>query len=368
MEIEKNYSILKSCRFCPMCKHLCPSGNLSFHESDYPRGRGLILYSVYRGENYNDGYINALYNCTMCGSCLAGCEGGFDLPELLRSARIDIVSQRIEPNTVKELKNNLLKKDNIYGLDYRDSFTYKNERLSTPGSEIVYIAGHSVNFKHFEIAQASLDFLKKAGLKFSIISKEPDCGKVLSLLGYINEAKETSLKFSKKINSMKIKKLVTSDPLVLDCILNDFKSFGAEINSDIEIMHFSDLANSIFKNLPFSFKEYKKKITIADSEFLCKKNNKCENVRNLIKKIAPHSFTELFRNKKEAYITGEAAFYQNNNLFNNGKELVKKIINDAVTLKIKTIITLSGTAKENLTDAIKQDIEVIDISEFLINR
>ncbi|MGZ5472043.1 MAG: hypothetical protein ACXWE0_10260, partial [Nitrososphaeraceae archaeon] len=113
-------------------------------------------------------------------------------------------------------------------------------------------------------------------------------------------------------------------------------------------------------------KKYNKKITIADSEFLCKKNNRCENVRKLIKKIAPDSFIELFRNKKEAYATGEAAFYQNGSLFNCGKEIVEKISNDAAMLGIKTIVTLSGTAKENLTAATKQDIEVIDISEFLI--
>ena len=367
MEIEKNYSILKACRFCPMCKHLCSSGNLTMHESDYPRGRGLIMYRIYKGEDFNPDYVNSLYNCFMCGCCLAGCEGNFDLPVLIKSARADIVLKKLEPGLIKNLKNNLIEKENIYGLDFEDSFTYKNESLGTPGGDIVYIAGHSVNYKHFEIAQASLDLFIKARLEFSLISREPDCGKVLSLLGYANEAKEASLKFAKKINSMKIKKLVTSDPMVLDCILNDFKAVGAEINSGVEIMHFSEFADSITKNPAISFKKYNKKITVADSEFLCKKNNRCENVRNLIKKIAPDSFVELFRNKKEAYATGEAAFYQNGSLFRGGKELVRKISNDAAILGIKTMVTLSGTAKENLTAAAKkQDIEVIDISEFLI--
>ena len=302
----------------------------------------------------------------MCGCCLAGCEGNFDLPELIKSARADIVVKKLEPDVIKNLKNNLIEKENIYGLDFEDSFTFKNENLSTPGSDIVYIAGHRVIYKHFEIAKAALDFFIKAGTKFSLIPKEPDCGKALSLLGYMNEAKESSSKFAKKINSMKVKKLVTSDPMVLDCILNDFKTSGVEIDSGVEIMHFSEFADSISKNPAITFKKYNKKITVADSEFLCKKNNRCENVRNLIKKIAPGSFIELFRNKKEAYGTGEAAFYQNGSLFDSGKELVKKISDDAAILGVKTIVTLSGTAKENLSAAAKQDIEVIDISEFLM--
>ena len=48
MEIEKNYSILKACRFCPMCRHLCTSGLLTNHESDFPRGRALIIYNIYK--------------------------------------------------------------------------------------------------------------------------------------------------------------------------------------------------------------------------------------------------------------------------------------------------------------------------------
>src|SRR4030066_1234579 len=174
MEIEKNYSILEACRFCPMCKHLCSSGNLTMHESDYPRGRGLIMYRIYKGEDFNSDYVNSLYNCFMCGCCLAGCEGNFDLPTLIKSARTDIVLKKLEPEVIKNLKNNLIKKENIYGGDFEDSFTYKNESLSTPGSGIIYIAGNSVNYKHFEIAQASLDFFIKAGVKFSLISKEPD--------------------------------------------------------------------------------------------------------------------------------------------------------------------------------------------------
>src|SRR4030042_5152740 len=159
MEIEKNYSILEACRFCPMCKHLCSSGNLTMHESDYPRGRGLIMYRIYKGEDFNSDYVNSLYNWFMCGSCLAGCEGNFDLPELIKSARKDIVSKKLEPDVIKNLKNNLIEKENIYGLEFEDSFTFKNEKnLSTPGSDLVYIAGHSVNYNHFEIAQASLDF------------------------------------------------------------------------------------------------------------------------------------------------------------------------------------------------------------------
>lgn len=365
MELEKNYPILKACRFCPMCKHLCSSGNLTMHESDYPRGRGLIMFSIYRGEPANEDYINALYNCFMCGCCLAGCEGNFNLPELIKSAREDIVNLSLEPKAVKELKNSLLLNGNIYGITPDKSFTLQNKKYEINNADVLYIAGPSVNYNHFEIAEAAVRFFDKTKIKFSIISDEADCGKALSLLGYRSEAKAAAKRFYEKVSELKVKKLVSSDPMVVDCLLNNFKEFGFDINSLVSIMHFSEFAEVVAKESDLSFKKFSKKITIADSEFLCKKNNRCESARNIIKNIAGENFAELFRNRKEACATGEAAFYQNGSTFRDGAALGKKICNDALKLDIKTIITMSGIAKENILAAGNGRFEVLDIAEFI---
>jgi Fe-S oxidoreductase len=364
MEMEKNLSILKACRFCPMCKHLCSSGNLTMHESDYPRGRGLIMFSIYRGEPLNADYINSLYNCFMCGCCFAGCEGNFDLPQLIKSAREDIVNLGMEPAVIKDFKNNLLLNGNIYGITPEKSFTFLNKKYENKDAGILYIAGPSVNYNHFEIAEATVSFFNKT----TIIPDEPDCGKSLALMGYASEAKASAKKFYEKVSSLKVKKIVSSDPMVIDCLLNDFKEFGFDLNSSIELMHFSEFAEFIFKESNQSFKKFNKKVSIADSEFLCKKNNRCESARNIIKNIAAENFTELYRNKKEAYATGEAAFYQNGSVFVDGRALVKKICHDALKLDIKTIITMSGTAKENILAAGDSRLEVYDFAEFISAR
>jgi len=365
MELEKNYTILKACRFCPMCKHLCSSGNLTMHESDYPRGRGLIMYSIYRGEPANADYVNALYNCFMCGCCLAGCEGNFDLPELIKSARVDIVNLNLEPAAIKELKKGLLLKGNIYGISPDKSFTLQNKKYENNDADVLYIAGQSINYNHFEIAEAAIRFFDKTKIKFSIIADEPDCGKALSLLGYKSEAKAAAKRFYEKVSAMKVKKLVSCDPMVIDCLLNDFKEFGFDINSSVKIMHFSEFAEIISKESNLTFKKFNKKITIADSEFLCKKNNICDSARSIIRNIAGKNFTELYRNRAEAYATGEAAFYQNGAVFKDGKALALKICKDALKLDIKTIITMSGVAKENITAAGDGRFEVYDIAEFI---
>jgi Fe-S oxidoreductase len=335
------------------------------HESDYPRGRGLIMYSIYRGEPINKDYVNSLYNCFMCGCCLAGCEGNFDLPRLIKSARADIVNIGMEPEAIKEIKNNLLLNGNIYGISPDNSFTLQNKNYENNDADVLYIVGPAVNYNHFEIAEAAIRFFNKINKKFTIIPSEPDCGKALALMGYVSEAKSAAKKFFEKISFLKVKKIVSSDPMVIDCLINDFAEFGFDINSSVELMHFSEFAETISKQSSLSFKKFSKKITIADSEFLCKKNNRCDSGRNIIKNIAAENFIELYRNRKEAYATGEAAFYQNGQIFKDGRALGEKICNDVLKLGIKTIVTMSGAAKENIAAAGDDRFDVLDIAEFI---
>ncbi|OQA22266.1 MAG: hypothetical protein BWY60_00299 [Actinobacteria bacterium ADurb.Bin346] len=301
----------------------------------------------------------------MCGCCLAGCEGNFDLPQLIESARVDIAGQGLEPEIIKQFKNYLMEKGNIYGLEPEKSFTFLNRNYKKDSAEILYIAGQSVNYGHHEIAEAAIDFFIKTKTDFTIIGDEPDCGKSLKLLGYKKEAGSAAEKFYEAMLSGKAKNLVTSDPLVLDCLINDFKEFGIEVEKSFKIMHFSEFADFVLNEFNLPVKEYDKKVAIADSEFLCKKNARCDSARAIVLKAAKNGYTEMFRNKKDAYATGEAAFYQNGAVFADGKALGKKIYADALKLGLDTIITLSGTAKENILAAGGKKIEVLDIAEFI---
>ena len=42
MHIENYLNVIDACRFCFMCRHLDPVGNVTFREADTPRGRALI--------------------------------------------------------------------------------------------------------------------------------------------------------------------------------------------------------------------------------------------------------------------------------------------------------------------------------------
>jgi Fe-S oxidoreductase len=365
MEIKKNYNILKACRFCPMCKHLCPSGNLTFHESDYPRGRGLVLYSVYRGEKYNSEYANALYNCFMCGSCLAGCEGNFDLPELIRSSRVDMASAGLEPGYIRTIKDIIMETGNIYASKTEDSFVYSHKKFINDNAQYIYIPGSGANFQRKEIAEAAVKVFKKLDIDFGLFAGDyPHCGKVLSVLGYEKEAEDAAVKTFEMLKNYRSRNIVTSDPLIYDFFKNDANRWGNNLKK-YKVMYFSELAEKIIRDKNIELKKYEKRVAVADSEYLCKKNKSCSSYRYIIIQSAGKNFIEFSRNRELAPATGEAAFYCNYGPFKQGKELVEKVLHEAKAMKLQTIITLSVPAKQNFTADKPDGIQIIDIAEFM---
>ena len=368
MEIEKNYSILKACRFCPMCRHLCTSGLLTNHESDFPRGRALIIYNIYKGEKYNKDYVNSIYNCTLCGSCWAGCEGNFNLPLLIKSAKQDIVNEGMEPEIARKMRESIIKNDNSYFIGKEKSFSNISNFKSPVKNDkpnVLYLMGQDVNFINYEIAEAVVDILNFLKLNFSILDEETHCGKILFLLGYKEDAKKKAEMLYKKILNSGCKKLIISDPLTFDCIKNDYPDWGFDISSKIEIMHISQFLNEQIKKKALTLKKSNKTVMLADSEYLGKMNNIFDEPRNIIFNITGSKSVEPLLSKKEAFATGEAALIYNEGIFPFGEKLGQKICREAERINAQVIITLSAIAKRNLKLCKTGNIEVMEISEFV---
>ena len=137
---DNNRKTILACRYCPMCRHVCSSEFISYKESDTPRGRAILLYNIYEcGKQYDHGTVDSIYNCFLCGCCLSWCqgyeEGGYNIPELIKFARRDIVCQGLEPQAIKDLKEAIIEKDNIYGINKSDSVTYN---IDEKQAEVLY--------------------------------------------------------------------------------------------------------------------------------------------------------------------------------------------------------------------------------------
>jgi len=363
---QNNIDTLKACRYCPMCRQSCPSEFISYRESDAPRGRAILLHSVYQGgKEFGPSAVLAIYNCFLCGACKSWCSGqelgGYDIPELIKFARRDIVRKGIVPTGVQAMKNSLVSNDNTRGKDKGSSYTSSVEEKT---ADLLFIPGEGVNYDHPEIAEAFIRVLENCRVNFTLLKEEPCSGKELDLLGYRDEAKEKAKNMVLRIRATGCKTIVVSDPLVYDAFRNDYPAWGVQLGA--EIQHVSEYLLELVRAGSLKLKPFLSKVTLADSEYLGRFNGIYEAPREVIRASAGDSFSEMQWHHEYQQSAGEAAFTFNGLPFDRGAELGRKISVKAEECGADTIVTLSATAKSSITAV--SGLKVIDIAEFAATR
>ncbi|MBC7334119.1 MAG: (Fe-S)-binding protein [Actinobacteria bacterium] len=364
---NNNMNTIEACRYCFMCRHVCGSSLISCKESDTPRGRAILLYSIYRGgKKYTPDIIESIYNCLLCGCCLGWCEGreegGYNMPDLIQAARFDIVNKGLEPPIVKKMKEFLVNHDNLYGININEAFTYN---IKESKSQVLVYLGSEVNFKNKEIAHAANGIFKKLGIDFSFMKNELNSGKELLILGFKQEAKRKMNDLFNRIKKSKCRLLVTTDPLAYDAFKNDYPEMGFNLEPDIQVQHISQFVLNYIKEKKIVIKKFNEKVTLVDSEYLGTFNGVFEEPREIITTSAGSNFIEMIWNREKSLATGEAAFVFNGSYFQQGKKLIEYICAELHNMKIKNVIVLSAKAKRYIKECFT--FNVYDITEFISN-
>ncbi|OFX33539.1 MAG: hypothetical protein A2W89_09365 [Bacteroidetes bacterium GWE2_42_39] len=345
-----------------MCRQSCPSEFISYRESDAPRGRAILLHSVYQGgKEFDSSTVQAIYNCFLCGACKSWCSGqelgGYDIPELIKFARRDIVSQGLAPQAVKQMKDSLVANDNTANQDKKSSYTAS---VTEHTAETLYLLGEGVNYTNPEIAEAFIRILENCQIYYTLLKDEPTSGKELDLLGYREEAREKAKSMAGRIKATGCKTIVVSDPLVYDALKNDYPEWGISLKG--EVLHVSEYLLKLVCSGKLKLKPTSDKVTLADSEFLGRNNGIYEAPREVIRASAGEHFAEMQWNHEYLQSAGEAAFTFDGILFDRGKELGRKISQKAEDIGAEIIVTLSATAKNNISAT--TGLKVMDIAEF----
>src|SRR6476659_6225095 len=91
----------EGCRYCLMCRHVCPVTRVTFSEATSPHGWALEIASVRRGLlEWNAETANLLYQCADCGLCNVFCVTDQPLPEAIVAARAMVVASGHAPAAV----------------------------------------------------------------------------------------------------------------------------------------------------------------------------------------------------------------------------------------------------------------------------
>ena len=112
---EKSKKTIDACRFCWMCRHICPIGNVTGQERNNARARALSLSMVERGFDLTEDIVANVYECALCGACTNDCATGWDPVAFTKEVRLEAVINGVVPEYILKLVENIENTGNPYG-------------------------------------------------------------------------------------------------------------------------------------------------------------------------------------------------------------------------------------------------------------
>ena len=128
--IDLTIETTDNCRYCLMCRHVCPVGHVTRLETLTPHGWGLLIASERRGlVTWNASSVDKLFSCADCGACRAHCVTDQPLPNAIAAARSEVVDLDLAPAAVYAVNKALIRWENPYPVSYT--------HLTLPTSDLV---------------------------------------------------------------------------------------------------------------------------------------------------------------------------------------------------------------------------------------
>ncbi|MEN6606268.1 MAG: (Fe-S)-binding protein [Bryobacteraceae bacterium] len=364
MFTESQAGTIDACRFCFMCRHVCTLGVTTGNESDTPRGKGLILSRIlqqYTG--WNADLVESMYRCCLCGMCHAWCVGGYDMPSAVLAARRDIVEKGLEPAAARQMRSNIEKTGNPFGLPAGDRFA----RVTCPrppkkDASVVYYVGCDTAYHQPEIANAFIAVLQRAGVDFKLLPEETSTGKPLTVLGYADAARQIAEKLAESIRKTGCTVLVTTCPASYDAFLKDYSG----LLDGIEILHATEYAARLIKEGRLKpSKAYPAAITPHDSDFLGRYNGIYDPIRGILQSIQGVEVREMSWTRDKAHSCGESAGVFSTLHPELGLMLAARLVDEAKHTGACVLATTCPVTKRTLAAAKPDGIEVRDVIEIL---
>jgi Fe-S oxidoreductase len=198
-------AIIENCRYCLMCRHVCPVGHVTRKETLTPHGWGLIIASVQRGMlDWDEGTVGVLYSCADCGTCYAHCVTEQALPDAIAATRAQVASENLSPAIVKEVHQALKE----WGNPYQEQTP---EMVKEPG-EVALFVGDDAKYLRPEGLESAMKLLGAAGVKPVLIGVGRSNGYLASSLGFPETARELIQANLNELKATKAKRMLVLTP------------------------------------------------------------------------------------------------------------------------------------------------------------
>lgn len=305
--------------YCGLCIEECPVFIETKQEVGTARGMALVAHAFLNGELDTSGIDESLANaCTGCGWCEWTCAlntplfiqqtgtrrtrvSGATLAEMFRMMKAE---QGKIPKAVNDALSSLFKSGNPYRKPkkLKDRWVAGLDLEENETDTVLYV-GATIPFEDraTEMAEAVVDVLKAAGIKFKILgSEEMDSGAFAMMMGEDGLFEEMTERTEKLIHENGVKTIICVSPHDYDAFKAYYPSFEG-----LEIKHYTQVFDELFAagKLKLS-KSIDKKIVYHDPCYLGRKNDIYEEPRNVLKSIPGVELVEMKKNREHTYCCG----------------------------------------------------------------
>lgn len=367
MFIEKQKDTINACRFCFMCRHICPVGVATCRESDTPRGKALMLSRILNGSaKFDEDIVDAIYRDALDGTAHVWCKGNFTPHLAALAARQDIVSLGIEPPAVRNIAKSIEQHGNPLGRDRSQRFAeIDTSDLFNKQAEVLYFAGCDACYLQPEIPNAFISIMRNAGLDFTMLADESSSGKPLLLLGYQSQPRLIAQEIAAKIRATGCRKLIVASPSDYDAFRNDYPAMGIDLE-DVEILQTSQYLARLLSEGGIKLNaSIEAPATFLDSDMLCRHNGISSEPRQLLAKIFGDNLREMRQTKELACSCGEAGGLMRILHPAVAGKMAERIIQQAKAVGAGTIVTTCPTAKRTITETDTNRLAICDLVEII---
>lgn len=214
---------------------------------------------------------------------------------------------------------------------------------------MLYFRGCTAREKQTEIADSTEKLLNLAGVDYHVLEDEICCGSVLLRTGFERQARA---QIEKNTEVLKGEKIITSCAGCYKTLSEDYEG--------LDVIHISQLLDSLIKEGKLDFKKSDLDVTYHDSCHLGRHMNVFDEPRRVIGNVA--NLVEMENIREESLCCGagggvKSAYPE------IASQMAKSRIAQAKETNCKTLITPCPFCKLNLEN---DEMEVLDLTEFLV--
>lgn len=356
---EKAKKTIDACRFCWMCRHICPIGNANGMERCTSRARALGLSMVVRDITTIDAAIENVYECSLCGACTKECKTGWDPVLFTTEAKLEAAMAGAMPEYIVTLLENVEKFGNVFGKS--ECCTKLGEKISTlpKAADVLLFVGKNALYQTCCQVKAAIDLFEKAGVNFTVLADEPSSGwDLFFLAGGAEETRQTMKACAAALNGFK--KVVALDPNDARMFLRQYKEWGIGLTAPV--VTFTSFVADLIAEGKIAPKKSASVYTFQDPASLARDLEETEPARKIL--AACGETLEMLEHGKDTNIAGNLIMAQ------YMPETIAKVAarrwQEAIRVGAKTVVTANPDDHAALKATQPEGMELASIQEVVL--